>query len=63
MILSPVVASYVNETKKLAASPSSTEATFYPDIKTLLSAILKSADFLSIFVRTRPKAVTYRILS
>jgi hypothetical protein len=36
-----IIASYVVQTKKLAGLPSSTEPTFYPDIKTLLSAILK----------------------
>src|SRR5260370_189254 len=39
--LGPLIANYVAQTKKLASIPSSTESTFYPDIKTLLSAILK----------------------
>jgi hypothetical protein len=39
--LLPVIANYVAQTKKLAGIRSSTESTFYPDIKTLLSAVLK----------------------
>jgi hypothetical protein len=39
--LLPIVAKYVVETKKLAEVPSTTEATFYPEIKILLAAILK----------------------
>jgi hypothetical protein len=39
--LASIFANYVVETKKLAAIPSSTESTFYPEIKSLLTAILK----------------------
>jgi hypothetical protein len=39
--LGPLIANYVAQTKKLAGIPSSTESTFYPDIKTLLAGILK----------------------
>jgi hypothetical protein len=39
--LGPLIANYVAQTKKLAAIPSSTEPTFYPDIKILLAAVLK----------------------
>jgi hypothetical protein len=35
------VAAYVEETRQLEKQPTSTEATFYPAIKTLISAILK----------------------
>jgi|SRR5215813_1952060 hypothetical protein len=41
--LASLVAAYVVETKKLAAFPSSTEPTFYPEIKILLAAILKES--------------------
>jgi len=36
------IARYVAETRKLNALPTSTEATFYPDIKALLAATLKA---------------------
>src|SRR6266851_5122840 len=49
--LAPLIAAYVAETKRLAALPSSTEPTFYPEIKTLLSAILKESG-LPFEVRT-----------
>src|ERR1700734_32104 len=49
--LAPLVASYVAETKKLAAMPTSTEMTFYPAIKSLLTAILKDGG-LPFEVRT-----------
>ncbi len=39
--LTPFIANYIAETKKLAAVPTSTELTFYPEIKSLLTAILK----------------------
>jgi hypothetical protein len=37
-----VISTYVHETRRLESLPSSTEATFYPDLKLLLSAVLKS---------------------
>jgi hypothetical protein len=37
-----VVSTYVRETRRLESLPSSTEATFYPDLKLLLGAVLKS---------------------
>lgn len=37
-----IIASYVRETRRLESLPSSTETTFYPDLKTLLNAVLKS---------------------
>lgn len=40
--LSEVISTYVRETRRLEALPSSTETTFYPDLKTLLNAVLKS---------------------
>jgi hypothetical protein len=40
-ILAELIATYVTGTKKLAAIPSSTEPTFYPEVKTLLAGILK----------------------
>ena len=36
------ISSYVIETRKLENLRSSTETSFYPDLKTLLSAVLKS---------------------
>lgn len=39
--LSESIASYCSDTKTLEALPTSTETTFYPDIRTLLSAVLK----------------------
>jgi hypothetical protein len=41
--LSEIVSDYVQETRRLEALPSSTETTFYPDLKTLLNAVLRSA--------------------
>ncbi len=41
--LTKLAAAYVAETKKLAAIPTSTELTFYPEIKALLTAILKDS--------------------
>jgi hypothetical protein len=40
--LAEVISDYVRETRKLESLPSSTETTFYPDLKLLLNAILKS---------------------
>jgi hypothetical protein len=40
--LSEVISTYVLETRRLEALPSSTETSFYPDLKLLLSAVLKS---------------------
>jgi hypothetical protein len=40
--LTDVVAAYVNETRKLEQLPSSTETSFYPDLKALLKAVLTS---------------------
>jgi hypothetical protein len=36
------ISTYVRETRRLESLPSSTEMTFYPDLKLLLSAVLKS---------------------
>src|SRR5262249_50259528 len=36
------VANYVRETRRLESLPSTTETSFYPDLKTLLSAVLKN---------------------
>src|SRR4051794_26748595 len=33
---------YVRETRRLESLPTSTEATFYPDLKLLLAAVLKN---------------------
>jgi hypothetical protein len=41
--LSEVISTYVRETRRLEGLPSSTETTFYPDLKALLNAVLKSA--------------------
>jgi hypothetical protein len=40
--LAETISSYVLETRKLESLPSSTESSFYPDLKTLLSAVLQS---------------------
>src|SRR3954447_17128818 len=40
--LTEVISSYVLETRKLEGLPSSTETSFYPDLKLLLNAVLKS---------------------
>lgn len=37
----PALSDYVSETRRLASQPSSTENTFYPAIKNLLTAVLK----------------------
>jgi N-6 DNA Methylase len=37
-----VLSTYIAETRKLESLPSSTEASFYPDLRQLLSAVLKS---------------------
>ena len=44
MVMRPIALSfseYVAETRHLDSQPTSTEATFYPAIKTLIAAILK----------------------
>src|SRR6266849_3478370 len=40
--LAELISTYVRETRRLEALPSSTETTFYPDLKVLLNAVLKS---------------------
>lgn len=40
--LAEVISAYVHETRRLESLPSSTETTFYPDLKALLNAVLKS---------------------
>ncbi len=40
--LAEVISTYVRETRRLDESPSSTETTFYPDLKLLLGAALKA---------------------
>ena len=40
--LAETISDYVRETRKLESLPSSTETSFYPDLKALLSAVLKS---------------------
>ena len=40
--LSEVISTYVRDTRKLDSLPSSTETTFYPDLKALLNAVLKN---------------------
>ncbi len=40
--LTEIISEYVRETRKLESLPSTTETSFYPDLKTLLSAVLKS---------------------
>jgi hypothetical protein len=37
-----VISTYVRETQRLESLPSSTETTFYADLKALLNAVLKS---------------------
>lgn len=49
--LSDSIAAYCSDTRNLEALPTSTETTFYPDIRTLLSAVLKS-EKLPFDVRT-----------
>lgn len=39
--LSEIISNYVRETRRLDSLPSSTETTFYPDLKVLLNAVLK----------------------
>lgn len=39
--LDPEISAYVCETRRLESLPSSTELSFYPDVKALLSAVLK----------------------
>lgn len=51
MSLAEALATYIGDTRNLEALPTSTETTFYPDIRTLLSAILK-AEKLPLDVRT-----------
>src|SRR3954447_22419140 len=40
--LTEIISGYVRETRKLEGLSSSTETSFYPDLKTLLNAVLKS---------------------
>jgi hypothetical protein len=40
--LGEVISTYVRETRRLESLSSSTETSFYPDLKALLSAVLKS---------------------
>jgi hypothetical protein len=40
--LAELISTYVRETRRLEALPSSTETTFYPDLKALLNGVLKS---------------------
>jgi hypothetical protein len=40
--LTEAIHQYVSETRRLESQPSSTETTFYPDLKLLLNAVLKS---------------------
>lgn len=40
--IAEAISAYVSETRKLDASPSSTETSFYPDLKSLLSTVLKN---------------------
>lgn len=40
--ITDAISTYVRETRRLESVPSSTETSFYPDIKALLSAVLKS---------------------
>nr|MDQ3081554.1 N-6 DNA methylase [Gemmatimonadota bacterium] len=49
--LSDSIASYCTDTRNLEALPTSTETTFYPDIRSLLTAVLKS-EMLPFDVRT-----------
>lgn len=50
-LLSEALATYCSDTKVLETLPTSTETTFYPDIRTLLTAVLKS-EKLPFDVRT-----------
>lgn len=49
--LVPAVAAYCDETRKLQSLPTTTETTYYPDIKVLLAAVLRS-EGLPFDVRT-----------
>jgi hypothetical protein len=40
--IAEAISRFLTETRKLDAIPSSTETTFYPDLKQLLSSVLKS---------------------
>src|SRR5438105_14558994 len=40
--LAEIISTYVHETRRLESLPTSTETTFYPDLKVLLNAVLKS---------------------
>ena len=40
--LAEVISNYARETRRLESLPSSTETTFYPDLKLLLHAVLKT---------------------
>jgi hypothetical protein len=40
--LAEVICTYVRETRRLEGLPSSTETSFYPDLKALLNAVLKT---------------------
>ena len=40
--LAEAIHQYVRETRRLESLPSSTETTFYPDLKVLLNAVLKT---------------------
>ena len=40
--LAEIISDYARETRKLESLPSSTETSFYPDLKALLNAVLKS---------------------
>jgi hypothetical protein len=40
--LAEIISTYVRETRRLESLPSTTETSFYPDLKTLLNAVLKS---------------------
>ena len=49
--LSEAIATYCSDTRSLEALPTSTETTFYPDIRTLLTAVLRNEN-LPFDVRT-----------
>jgi hypothetical protein len=49
-----VISTYVRATRRLESLPSSTETTFYPDLKLLLSAVLK-IEQLPFDVRGQPR--------
>ena len=49
--LPEVISKYCSDTRRLEAQPTSTETTFYPDIRVLLTAVLK-AENLPFDVRT-----------